>query len=124
MRTLNRESYMHFGILRGALGSMPRGKYMELKGLLTEMEPAKAGEGIPEGIMVLYIHKLIAGLEECFCLLRDMKNAGEIILTADGSSESEDRALAMDAEGMRGSLFTHLRNIQQGESAIGNSEAE
>ena len=115
---------MNFVTLRGAMGSMPREKYLELYGLLTAGFPIKVGTTIPDEIKIVYIHSLIAGMEESFCLLRDMKNAGEIILAVDGCGESADSAPAMDAEGMRGSLFTHLWNIEQREKAIEDNKAE
>mgnify|MGYP003292623792 CR=1 FL=1 len=51
---------------------------------------------------------MIMGMENCFRLLRDMEESGQIIITADGEHESKGFRLTLDAEGRAATMFTYI----------------
>jgi hypothetical protein len=107
---LSDQDWGNFVNLRGALMSMPFGDYPALYDAIYKSNPLERKQDyvypdtLKTGIMVM----MIMGMENCFRLLRDMEESGQIIITADGEHESKGFRLTLDAEGRAATMFTYI----------------
>lgn len=107
------EDWGNFVNLRGALMSMPLHDYPALYDAIyksNSMEKMREQE-LPEEVKIGFTSMMIVGMENCFRLLRNMKESGQIIITADGEHESKGFRLTLDAEGRAATMFTYIGRV-------------
>lgn len=121
--SLSEEDWGNFVNLRGALMSMPFGDYPALYDAIYKSNPMERkrefelSDTIKTGFMAL----MITGMENCFRLLRDMEESGQIILT-DVIDEGTYRKVTLNANGTMASITSVKR--EEIPLAINNAEGK
>lgn len=120
---LSEEDWGNFVNLRGALLSMPLHDYPALYDAIyksNSMEQMREQE-LPEEVKIGFTSMMIVGMENCFRLLRDMKESGQIILT-DVIDEGMYRKVTLNADGTVASITSVKR--EEIPLAINNAEGK